>query len=113
MKRIKVPTKDVVVPSGYTVTIKTKQTYGDSTAIRNRVLGDLPVDATEIKTTIAQANSAVVQTLLVVITAWDVTEEDDSATPLTEENIVSILTDEDVNFLMPIINGAAVPDPKL
>lgn len=111
MKRIIAPTKDVTVPSGYTVTLKAKKSYGDGIEIRNKALGNLPVTADAI-TTVEQANEAVLQTLLVMITAWDVTEEDDSPTPLTEQNIKDVFSDEDVQFLADAINGAAEPDPK-
>lgn len=112
MKRITIPTTDVTVPSGYTVTFKTVRSYGDAVEIRNRTLGNAPINETgaELVTTVAQAQESVIALLSVMLTAWDVTEDDNTPTLLTEDNMKAIFSDEDVNFLTTAISTK--PDPK-
>lgn len=112
MKRPVIQTKQITIPSGFTITAKAKKSYGDSVAIRNKALGEASVTDGMSSMTFAQANNLIMTTLVVMITAWDVTEEDGTPTPLTEDNMKAIFTDEDVNFLSEKINSESEPDPK-
>lgn len=114
--RPKLPTVQVTTPdSAIQVTLKTVQTYGDSKAIYQSVLGSTPLNvdaeaaAPRPTITLAQAQEMIGTTLERMIAGWDLTEDDGTAIPVTKEAIESVLTDGDVNFLMAQIKPA---DPK-
>lgn len=98
MQRKQIATREVVVPSGYTLTIKDKLSWGDERKVQIKALGGAEVDGAG-KINFEQSFNWLSANTKKKIIAWDVTEEDGTPTPLTDENIDEILSQEDADFL--------------
>lgn len=110
------PTKQVVTPSGITVTLKTRKSYGDTKAIYSSVFKDVVVNQPGIdlaakEVTMAQANAMMSTTVLVMVAGWDVTEQDGTAIPFTEETMNEVFDNDDINAIMAAIREGE-DDPK-
>lgn len=107
-----IPTKEVKTPdTGITVTVKERLTYGESKSIFAEIFSQVEYDTKdakpESKVTLPQAQNMTSRTLEKAVLAWDVTEEDGSATPVTLENMEEIFTEDDIAF---ILNHVKKPD---
>ena len=106
-QRIAPETIQAVTPdTGITVRLKSKQSYGDRKSIYSAVFGSLSVNMenpADTKITLEQAYELSSTTLFRSLVSWDLTEEDGSTTPITKASIEESLSEDDVNFLMKLI----------
>lgn len=112
MDRPTIETIEVVTPTGYTIVLKKRLTYGDQQRVNNDIMGDMEVggDASDVKLKFKQAIETSPVKIFYHIASWDITDNGKEL-PITLENLKSSLFEEDVNFLMKEIDRFK-PDPK-
>ena len=120
MERQPIETVEVKVPSGYTIVLKKRLTYGERLQIINATVGDQEVETGEkakkeikddFKIKVQEAYTGSILSTFYRIASWDVTV-DGQPLPITLDSVKETLFEEDIDALDAIIEAFPKPDPK-
>ena len=120
MERKPIETVEVKVPSGYTIVLKKRLTYGERQQIINATVGDQEVKTDDkdkkkikedFKIRVREAYTGSILSTFYRIASWDITV-DGEPLPITLESVKATLFEEDINALDAAIAKFPNPDPK-